>query len=142
MFTKECKLDRYCCFYVSDFHLEMILLPYIKNKINEKKIYIFTEHDLLESLKIVLDRINFTKDDKSKILELNWCINEKQDVFDDSVIIINGNINYIEKIEKEIEHLKKAKIVHCYNISKNDLKIDEIKRKYKGILNTERILNI
>ena len=142
MFTKECKLDKYCCFYVSDFHLEMILLPYIKSKINEKKVHIFTEYNLLESLKILLDKINFTEDDKNKILELNWCINEKQDVLDDCIIIINGNTDYIEKIEKKLKNLKNAKIIHCYNISKNNLKIAEIKKNYKGILNTGTILNI
>ena len=33
MITKEHETKKYCCFYASDFHLEMILLPYIKNNI-------------------------------------------------------------------------------------------------------------
>ena len=33
----ENKIEKLCCFYVSDFHLEMILLPYINKTIEENK---------------------------------------------------------------------------------------------------------
>ena len=140
MFTKECNSNKYCLFYVSEFHLEMILLPYIKEKIDKKDIMIYTEENLSNGIKILLDRTNFTKEDKSKILGLNW--NNKQieeDLKiekDNSVIIINGSINYIEQIEKKLPKLSNIEIVHCYDICKNKFNIDEIKKNYKGILNT------
>ena len=37
MITKEHKVKKYCLFYASDFHLEMILLPYIKKNIYKDK---------------------------------------------------------------------------------------------------------
>ena len=36
MVTKENKLEKTCSFYVSEYHLEMILVPYINKKIEEK----------------------------------------------------------------------------------------------------------
>ena len=35
MVVENNKIEKLCCFYVSDFHLEMILLPYINKKIEE-----------------------------------------------------------------------------------------------------------
>ena len=34
MITKEDKIQKSCCFYASDYHLEMIILPYINKKID------------------------------------------------------------------------------------------------------------
>ena len=140
MFTKECNSNKYCLFYVSEFHLEMILLPYIKEKINTMNIIIYTEEDLIEGIKILLDKTNFTKEDKTKILSLDWNSKEQKNDSklekDNSIIIINGSVNYIEKIDKNITKLPNTKIIHCYDICKNKLNIDSIKEKYEGILNT------
>ena len=44
-------------FYVSEFHLEMILLPFVNKKIEEKeKIIINTEYDLEDTMKVLLNR--------------------------------------------------------------------------------------
>ena len=43
MITKESKAVKKCCLYASDFHLEMILLPYIKERINKSNFIIFTQ---------------------------------------------------------------------------------------------------
>ena len=140
MFTKECNSNKYCLFYVSEFHLEMILLPYIKEKIDKMDIKIYTEDNLTEGIKLLLDRTNFTKEDKNKILKLNWdnkqLGNDIKVTKDNSVIIINGSINYMEQIEKRLPKLSNIEIVHCYDICKNNFNIDDIKQKYKGILNT------
>ena len=36
MITKELETNKMCLFCASEYHLEMILLPYIKERINEK----------------------------------------------------------------------------------------------------------
>ena len=144
MFTKECKLKKYCCFYVSDYHLEMILLPYIKNKINNSKIIIYTEKNLSESIEVLLNKTNFTLEEKDKILGLNWSGKKIEDIsdFDEqkNIIVINGNSNYISKIDRQIENKKNACIIHCYDIEKNDFDITKIEQKYKGILNTQNMI--
>ena len=37
MIVKNKRLEKLCCFYVSEFHLEMILVPYINNVIEKNK---------------------------------------------------------------------------------------------------------
>ncbi len=145
MITKELKIKKYCCFYVSNFHLEMILLPYIKNNISKSKIIIFTQDNLKDSVKLLLERTNFNNEDKNKILNLNWSDNIKEEItkekVQESTVIINGDINYIEQMNKNIKNLEldNIKIIDCYNISKNNLELAKIQEKYDEILNTKRI---
>lgn len=145
MITKECEVKKYCCFYVSDFHLEMILLPYIKDNIDKSKFIILTEKNLVESIKILLERTNLNCDEKIKMLDLNWnskTIGEISNLnFKDHTIIINGSSDYICKINEEImqtDH-QKLTIIDCYNVSEESLKVMKIQEKYDGILNTKKL---
>lgn len=144
MVTKECNSNKYCCFYVSDYHLEMILLPYVRSKINTSKIIVCTDKELSKSMEVVLNKTNFTLEEKNRILNLGWNNKEIKDDFifnkENKVIIVNGSNNYIVNIEKKIENLENTIIIHCYNITKEGFKIEEIKHKYKGILNTQTVL--
>ena len=145
MITKEQETKKYCCFYVSDFHLEMILLPYIKDNIDRTKFIIFTEKNLSESIKILLDRTNLDCDEKSEILNLDWNSKKISDFsnynFNNYTIIISGSNNYISKINEQImkmEH-EKINIIDCYNINENSPEVMQIKEKYNGILNTKKL---
>ena len=146
MITKETVTKKYCCFYVSDYHLEMILVPYIKNHLDKCKIDIYTQEDLTKSICNVIDRINLTQNDKNKILNLNWkkekiedIENEKIGSNENRIIIINGNSDYIEKVNKLFEEIKTQSIIHCYKIEDTNIKINEIVRNYDEILNTKNI---
>ena len=132
MITKEFKLKKYCCVYASDFHLEMILLPYIKKNIDKFKIIILTEEDLSKSVKQVIDRTNLLEDEKNEILNLNW--NNKNVDWDNieefTSIIINGKTDYINKINDKIKELglKNINIINCFNINevqKNKINIEK-----------------
>ena len=143
MITKEFKLKKYCCLYASDFHLEMILLPYVKKNINKFKIVILTEEDLSESIKQVLDRTNLPEDEKNKILNLNW-ENKKEDfsnIEEFTSIIVNGKIEYINKVNDEIKNmgLKNINIINCFNINEIQKNKFNIENEYDGILNTDYI---
>ena len=65
MIVQDKMNEKICSFYVSDFHLEMILIPYINKKIEEnQKIIIKTEKNLEETIKIcnkVLNELDFEK---------------------------------------------------------------------------------
>ena len=67
----ENKIEKLCCFYVSDFHLEMILLPYINNKLDEN-IIIKTERDLRDTVETLVSKMNLHEENKEKILNLGW----------------------------------------------------------------------
>ncbi len=145
MATKDQNVMKYCCLYASDFHLEMILLPYIKKNINTSKIIIFTQRNLLDSMMVLLERVNLSNEYKKKILNLTFWNNMKFIDFEkdaiEYTIIINGDTNYIKKINNQIEKLKLKyiNIIDCYNINDNKLNIDEIKNQYDEILNTKKI---
>ena len=57
MVVQNERLEKTCCFYVSEFHLEMILVPYINEKI-EENITILTEIKLRETLQILISKMN------------------------------------------------------------------------------------
>lgn len=143
MITKELLTKKYCCFYASDFHLEMILLPYIKENLGKTKILILTQNDLSESIIQVLDRTNFADKQKQEILNLNWSNQELNllDIKNEDIIIINGDKNYIENINNKIQSLKLKNIIliNCYDISKIEKNEFDLTKDYQGVLNTNYI---
>ena len=139
----ENKIERLCCFYVSDYHLEMILLPYISKKINEK-IIIKTEKNLRETVKILVSKTNLSEEEKEKILNLGWDNEENKKIEDKSNIIIIGNKDYIDNINIEIKEkeIKDATIVDCYDFEESREKMEKILNDYKSSLNTMGIDDI
>ena len=68
MITKENNLEKICALYASDFHFEMMILPYISNKIkNKENVFIITDKDLTDTVKIVISKINLKEDIKKEI---------------------------------------------------------------------------
>ena len=143
MITKEFKTKKYCCFYASDFHLEMILLPYIKNNLEDSKTLIFTQDSLSESVKQVLDRTNINANEKNEILNINWNNNifNIEEIKNNYTVVINGEKKYIDEINKKILNLelKNVTIINCYNINIFKDNIFDLTRQYDGILNTSYI---
>lgn len=148
MITKECESKKYCVFYASDFHLEMILLPYIKKNIHKDKFMIFTEENLSESMKILLNRTNLNQDEKKSMLDLDWDKKENKKIvennLENSTIIINGSSKYISKINEEISKMnpKKVNIIDCYSINDNTIEPRRIQEKYDEILNSQNYKKI
>lgn len=150
MITKELEATKKCCLYASDFHLEMILVPYIKERLDKTKFVILTENNLQDTIRILLDRININKDDKEKILDLNWYSNDNEkfekikelnEENNKICIIINGNYNYIKEKNKRLNELMKdnTEIIDCFNISDSETNIEEIQCKYKEFINTSTL---
>ena len=149
MVTKEWNSEEKCCLYASDYHLEMILLPYIESKIDESNFVIITQKDLSKTIKVLLDRVYLNNDKKNKIIKLNWDNNyiEKMKYIDKLKennklnIIVNGDYNYIKKIHNTLNTIKNnnIEIVDCYCIYDKSVRIDEIKKKYKVFINTIKI---
>ena len=139
MVSEEKKVKNICNFYVSEYHLEIMLLPYISKKIdNEENITIITEIDLESTLNVVIERINLDKDKKEKIKKIGWNIQNIENIIPNTNVILIGSKKFInEKVfelkERQVENLE---IIACYNYNevKNDMK--EIVSKYDGMLNT------
>ena len=111
MVLEEKKVKNICNFYVSEYHLEIMLLPYISKKIdNEENITIITEIDLESTLNVVIERINLDKDKKEKIKKIGWNIQNIENIIPNTNVILIGSKKFInEKVfelkERQVENL-------------------------------------
>ena len=145
--------EKNCAFYASDYHFEMISLPYISKSMDEnKEIIILTENNLKDTVNTLISKMNLKEEKRTKILDLDWNNNDlkkfkeiskktKEDA--DIVIFIKGKQNYIKNINKNIEKWviadKHVKIVDCYEFFEVEEKIDEIAKEYDKVLGTSRL---
>lgn len=135
MVVQDERKERLCSFYVSEFHLEMILLPYINEKIKKgEEITILTQKELKETLKILISKMNFEEENKQKILKLNWDGDER--IKENSNIVIIGSEKYIKEKNKEIESKNSISIVDCYDLEEIKDRMNKISNEYKNVLNT------
>ena len=142
--------EKVCAFYASDYHFEMISLPYIEKKLEEnKKIIILPENNLEDTIKILLDRMNLKEDKKNNIISIDWkesslnkfkLIKKELESNQDIIIFVKGKNNYIKNInknlEKWIENNEDIKVIDCYDINEIIQDMDIILEKYQKILKT------
>ena len=131
MVVKDKKIEKVYSSYVSEYHLEMILVPFINSKIEEKEnVVIETEYDMNETLNTLLSKLNLKEENKEKILRLGWNKKENNIKSKDNVIII-GNKDYIENTNRRImqKNIENLTIIDCYKFEDN----------YNGNLNTNGI---
>ena len=151
------KVEKICSFYVSDWHLVTMLLPYINKKIEEKsKITTILEKDIENNIETLVEKLNLKKSEK--ILEINW---KKQEVkkysklaqilskqidnnATENIILVNGTKEYIDKVNKNLnkyisnlkENKTKIKIINFYEVLEFNYNITEILDEHDKILNT------
>lgn len=133
--TNDKNIKKMCSFYASDFHLEMIILPYIEEKIKEnKEIRIITENNLEESMKILLSKINIKN--KDDILNIDWKNSNINNINDNTVLIINGTEKFIKEKNDEISsNDKNIEIVNCFKFEEVKDKINDIVNEHKDVIN-------
>lgn len=145
--------EKNCAFYASDYHFEMISLPYISRSMDQnKEIIILTENDLDDTVKTLISKINLNEEKKKKILKLNWKnedlikfkeLSKKTKENKEIVIFIKGKQNYIKNINKNIEKwvMKNSniKVVDCYEFFEVKNKMKEVAGEYDKVLGTTAI---
>lgn len=137
-------MDRksFCSFYISEYHLLTILLPYIDKEIsNSKNIEVILEDDMIEHVKKYLKRTEFFN--VNKIIKLNWKkvkgdflnLNENTDI-----IIVCGKEKFIKKVNMSIgKNIKE--VINCFNIeSLNSL--DKIVKEHDFVLRTNGLCEV
>ena len=148
MITKEHSGIKSCCFYASEFHLEMILLPYIKQRLDKMNFVILTQKNLKDTVEILLERTNLDKKDKEKIISLDWTDNYLEKVLEMKsylnrnkklTVFINGDQDYNKYIKDAIDGYKNINIIDCFDISKIDKNIKSVAENYDSILNMNTI---
>ncbi len=140
--------EKICAFYASDYHFEMISLPYIDKRIeNKDEIVILTENNLEESMKKLLEKTNLKEEKKKQILELNWKNKNIEEIkkikTEDEkniVIFIKGKEKYIQNVNQNIEKWlpeeRNIKIIDCYHIEEVGENLNEVMKPYQKILRT------
>ncbi len=145
MVVGDKRIDKMCSFYVSDFHLEMILVPFINKKIEEnEEIIIKTQKNLKDTLEILLSKINIKEENKEKILDLGWNITENKKIEDKSNVIIIGNKNYISEINNKIREkdITDITVIDCYKFEDIKDNMNSIMNNYTVNLNATGLENI
>ncbi len=152
MNNQKNRVTKLCSFYVSEWHLVTMLLPYINKKINEEvEIATILENDVENNVKTLVEKLNLKNSEK--ILEINWKNKSSkiEEIIENSIgkeilIIVNGNKEFIDNSNKEISNYlevnnekfknKNIKIVDCYEIVEFNGSIIEILDAHDKILNT------
>lgn len=151
-------VEKLCSFYVSDWHLVTMLLPYINKQINEKNnVITILENDIEENIKTLTKKLNLKN--KEKIYNIDWkrssgikyseIENKMKEIKNDNilnVIFINGSKNYIDMTNKNIDKFLSEnkskykeiniKILDCYEVGEFNFNIKEILDAHDKVLNT------
>ena len=135
---------KFCSFYVSEYHLLTILLPYINEQINNSKnIEVVLENDMTECVKKYLNRYEINN--ISKIIKLNWkkMKNEEIQIKENTdTVIVCGKESFIRKINIKIEEKGNVKeVINCFNIE-NLSNLDEVVKGHDFILRTNGLCEI
>ena len=150
MLKKDKTKEKNCLFFASDYHFEMISLPYINKSIkNNKEVIVISENNLENTINKLLLQVNLEDDEKDKILKIDW----KNNDFDkfkeikeadkekrNTIVFIKGKENYIKNVNKNLENWikddNKIEIIDCYDINEIEENVEEITKKYNYILVT------
>ncbi len=132
MVVQNKETEKACCFYVSDFHLEMILMPYINEKIDEN-ITILSQKNLRETLEILTSKMNIKEENKQKILQLKW---EGEEPKENSNIIVIGSKEYISQKNEDIKNINPVSVLDCYSFEEEKSNMENIIKNYNKTLNT------
>ena len=152
-------IKKICNFYVSDWHLAVMLLPYINKEINKgTKITTVFQNNMKNNIETLVRKLNL-KNEK-EILQIDWntknnsilerYVKENLSSGEENLFIINGDREYVEKSnEKVIEYIGKnktkknfIKIVDCYEVEQNEEKMYNIIKMHDCVLNTSGEHNI
>lgn len=141
------KINKMCSFYVNDWHLTVMMLPYINNKIqNNEKVTILSEENLENNIETILQKLNIQEKTRNEIKNLGWkhtsinSINKTiNEVTSKDNIIIVGNEEYIESANKIIDEKIKTgeiNIVDCYEVMQFNNNIENILKNHEKVINT------
>ena len=142
--------EKICSFFASDYHFEMITLPYMCKSLEENKdVVILTENDLKETMENLLSKMNLKEDKKDAVLKLDWNNNDlnkfkkiknNADNNKEMVVFIKGKENYIKNANQNLENwvskVENLKIIDCYDIGEVSEKTNDIIKKYDKVLRT------
>lgn len=146
------RVEKLCLFFASDYHFEMISLPYISENLKKNKnVIMMTENNLDGTVDELLSRVNLSKEDKEQIFKVDWKsddlnkfrqIKSANEEGKETIIFVKGKENYIDSINKNIENwisVKDMKVIDCYDINEVHEEVGNIAKRYNKVLSTSGI---
>lgn len=141
------KINKMCSFYVNDWHLTVMMLPYINGKLQEnEKVTIISEENLQNNINTILERTNIKEEYKKQIQTIGWektskkeIKNKIQEQENGNNIIIIGKEDYIENTNKIIENKVKTgevNVIDCYEVMEFNNNMENILKSHEKIINT------
>lgn len=141
-----------CLFFASDYHFEMISLPYISKELKEnKKVIVITENNLDDTVNELLSKLNLNVEDKEKLENIDWKSNnlhkfeemkKANDEGREVVVFVKGKENYISDVNKHMNkfiNFNDTKVIDCYDINEVESDISDISKKYNNVLATSGV---
>ncbi len=133
--------QKICSFYISEFHLLTILLPYINEKIlEEKEVAVILQKDISKNVTSYLSNVGNLNLNTEKIIEIGWNKSKKENVnnkLEGKDVIVIGDKEYIEEINNIFEkEIPVNEILNCYKVSDIE-RIDRILNDHNEVLKTE-----
>ena len=155
MVKENNSVEKLCLFFASDYHFEMISLPYINNNLKENKnVIIVTENDLNDTVDKLLSSITLSEEEKQMLSKIDW----KSDNFNkfkeiksaneddkETIIFVKGRENYINNINENIDnwiHVNNIKVIDCYDINEVHEDVADIAKKYGRVLSTSGVKEV
>ena len=152
MVKQNKKEEKLCLFFASDYHFEMISLPYINENLKkDHNVIIMTENDLDVTVDKLLSRVNLTEEEKEKITKIDWKSDDVSKFKEiksanksnkETIIFVKGKENYIDTVNKNINNWinnNEVKVIDCYDINEVYEDISSIAKNYNKILSTSGV---
>ncbi len=127
--------QKICSFYISEFHLLTILLPYINEKIIEQKeIAVVLQNDISKNVKTYLNNVRNLNLNKERIINIGWKKSQKENIsnIEGKDIIVIGDKKYIEEVNNNIDkQFNVCEILNCYKVDDIVINKKHVKSKIK-----------
>lgn len=136
--------SKICGFYIGNYHLATMLIPYISKKIEKgEKVIAVLDKGIENEVKTLVGKINISEKLKKEILSINWKETKDLNMLDIKEnekidIIVTGNENKIEYVNNKLEKIQNKTLINLYNLEENNNMV-EIVAQYSYIINTSGI---
>lgn len=138
------RIEKTYCLYASDWHLAIMLLPFISNELNEKnRVYMKFEKNIKDKINKLTNKLKIRN--KNEINNISWGIeiNDEEYTDKEKIYIVSGDDEYMLDMNKKIElyyseRNDKVKIINCFDITSSEGKkcLDNI-GDYTKVLTTK-----
>jgi hypothetical protein len=155
---KEKTKDNMCIFFASDYHFEMIAVPYIVKNSGKKNVIILTENNLKETVNNLLERMIIDEVKKQLISGIDWTNRENKleisknnlDKKMETLIFIKGKENFVNETNKKINvylseinlSCENLEIIDCYDLQGIETSFMAISSRYNKQLNSKGVIAI